>query len=351
MKAWISSREVAAQNLKYVDDRRKGLITSTKTKFDKFNNALMGGIEDNNIVTISAMSGAGKSTLAKSIRDSLPILNTNRRIKQLLFNYELIAHQQLGRSVSTKFKKSLHDLYSVNEYLTDEEFERLKPYYDELANRGVYFVEKPMTPTQMYQTMCDFYEQECRSGNFTMIVEIDHLILALGEPKHNTNTDKVEELMNYCIRLKKEIASDGGKCIIIAISQMNRNIQNKERIADKAQHTPLTSDLFAASAIEFASDVIVFLHQPSKLGIEKYTTAQLPTKMLSTLSPYPLAIPYFELVKNRSGVPNLTFPLINKLSHFDFDEMPKEVFEELYRQMRDEGNTEPMFPTHLNYLL
>ena len=96
--------------------------------------------------------------------------------------------------------------------------------------------------------------------------------------------------------------------------------RNNERISDKTQHTPIASDLFAASAIEFASDQILFVHTPAKLGIEAYTTGKLPTRMLTEFSDRPVFIPFFELVKNRSGEPNLTFPLINKLKYFDFEE-------------------------------
>lgn len=43
--------------LKYIDDRRKGYSTSLVTRWGKFNNQCMGGIEPNTIYTIAGISG------------------------------------------------------------------------------------------------------------------------------------------------------------------------------------------------------------------------------------------------------------------------------------------------------
>jgi len=61
-----SSEEVARQNLEYIDKRRKGEIKSLLTKYPKLNGVLMGGVELDTILCISALSGAGKSTLSRS---------------------------------------------------------------------------------------------------------------------------------------------------------------------------------------------------------------------------------------------------------------------------------------------
>jgi len=77
----------------------------------------------------------------------------------------------------------------------------------------------------------------------------------------------------------------------------------------------------------------VFVHTPAKLGIRQYTTANLPTWYELDGKKYML--PYFELVKNRSGTPGITIPLVNKLYKFDFDEMESDVFEDLVSQQRE----------------
>lgn len=41
-------------------------------------------------------------------------------------------------------------------------------------------------------------------------------------------------------------------------------------------------------------------------------------------------IPYFELVKQRSGESDLTFAMENLLKYFDFDEMDNDKFKQLW---------------------
>ena len=45
--------------LSYINDRRKGIVKSLKTRWDKFNKACMGGIEPNVIIAIAGISGSG----------------------------------------------------------------------------------------------------------------------------------------------------------------------------------------------------------------------------------------------------------------------------------------------------
>ena len=49
--------EPTKEILRYIDDRRKGIVKSLKTKWNKFNRQCMGGIEPNTIYTIAGISG------------------------------------------------------------------------------------------------------------------------------------------------------------------------------------------------------------------------------------------------------------------------------------------------------
>lgn len=148
------------------------------------------------------------------------------------------------------------------------------------------------------------------------------------------------------VALKKQIQSEGGSSLGLVLSQMNRNIKSVERIANKELHRPNTSDLMGASAIEFCADYILFSHIPAKLGIRTYTTSNYPTKY--KVGDLEVDIPYFELVKNRSGIPNVTIPMMNGLEFFDLDEMDKEVFIDLVNQFKESQNSiTPKINLHL----
>lgn len=52
-------KDVARETIKYIDNRRKGVEHSLKTRWSKFNNLCMGGIEPNAVYAIAGISGSG----------------------------------------------------------------------------------------------------------------------------------------------------------------------------------------------------------------------------------------------------------------------------------------------------
>ena len=322
MKKW-SSKEVVAQNKEYTRQRKDGEIKSMATKYPKLNSCLMGGIEMDTITCISALSGAGKSTLSKTFRDSFVEKNPDTKFKQYIFNFEMIAHQQIARSIVADAKIGLQELYSTQEPLSDEKFESLDEYYDKLSERDIDFIEVGADPRTIVDSIIYYWKTECKEQGLTMIYEIDHVKLVKGR-EGQRERDVIDELMSLLVDAKKYIASEGGHSIGIILSQMNREIRSTDRIRNAELHRPDTSCLFGASSIEFACDYILFTHIPAKLGIQSYTVLGLPVKYKLDGEVY--MMPYFELVKQRSGESDLTIPMYNDLRFFDFNEMDSETF-------------------------
>lgn len=320
----IHISESVKESEKYIKGRADGSITSIKTKFKKLDRRILGGFETNTICYLSAISGGGKSTISKCIRDSISIYN-KKKYKYIVINSEMLALHQIGRSMVSKTKIKLDKLYSVDEPLTDEELQGLKQYYNELKNTDTYFVEKALEPKELINILYNFWKTECEPGGYTMIYEMDNLMLLLGEDE----TSKINQANYGLVALKKQIASEGGEAFGLVLNQMNRNIKSVERLSNKDMHKPMASDLMAASSSEYCADYIIFSHIPARLGIQCYGSKRFPTRIV-----YPNGMikemAYFELVKNRSGAPNLTFPLHNKLEYFDFDEMSVEEWRSIY---------------------
>lgn len=330
----FSSSDVVDKNLKYVDDRRHGRIKSLETKFPRLNKKLMGGIELDTITCISALSGAGKSTISKCIRDSIYDLNKDIPNKQYVFNFEMLAHQQIGRSVVTASNKSLNKLYSIDDKLSDTEFAFLKTYYEGLRHRDIDFIETADTAETIANSIVWYWKTECQPHGKVLVYEIDHALLTKGAQGQNEK-ERIDDLMYRLIDVKKYISANGGHSVGIVLSQMNREIRKVERVANKEMHRPDTSCLFGASSIEQCCDYIIFSHMPGKLGIKDYGVAKYPTVMHIGDDKY--HIPYFELVKNRSGEPDITIPMWNKLHRFDFEEMDIEIFKNLHEQHLEHG--------------
>lgn len=235
-------------------------------------------------------------------------------------------------------------MYSVDEPLTDQQFNELQKYYDTLAGRDIDFIEVPDNAKVIADSIAYYWETECKDSGKTMIYEIDHAKLVKGREGQNER-QIIDELMTRLVDVKKYIASKGGTSIGIVLSQMNRDIRQVERVRNSEMHRPDTSCLFGASSIEQCSDYILFSHIPAKLGISSYTDNQLPTKYKLPTGEVEKMV-YFELVKQRSGESDLTIPMVNLLKYFDFEEMDSEVFNQLLSDFKEEDEI-PQIKTDL----
>ena len=104
--------EPTKEILQYMDQRRKGTISSLKTRWKKFNDQCMGGIEPNTIYTIAGISGSGKSSFINSLETDLFDLNNKDEFIVLNFNFEMLSSKQIGRKLSYRLHKTTQELYS-----------------------------------------------------------------------------------------------------------------------------------------------------------------------------------------------------------------------------------------------
>lgn len=294
--------------LNYINHRRHGYIRSLRTRWPKFNKQCMGGIEANTIYSICGISGSGKSSFANSLETDLFELNPNEEFVVLNFNYEMLSSRQVGRKLSYKLSKTTSELYSASN--TDDTYKVSDGTFDEIVREAekikqypIYYVDCPATVEEMRQTILSFHNHEDMKNKW-LIVILDHTLLTRGR-----STDSEREIISSLQRMFMEIKKYGKKTII-QLSQLNRDIEDKDRISNPQMHYPMRKDIFGSEAVYQTSDYVIILHRPEILHIEEYGPKKLPVKNMI----------YMHIIKNREGEPKI-LSFENNLKYNRIDEV------------------------------
>lgn len=261
---------VAQEAINYISGRREHDIVSLKTRWGKFNRQCMGGIEPNVVMTIAGISGSGKSSFANLIQTDLIDLNPSEEVIILTFSLEMVGFRQVGRTLSNKLRKTTSALYSSEMDLDDSTFREVVNVANSLKEYPIYFVDNPGTPTQVEQIIRDFYDSHVKGTNKHFVIIYDHTLLT---KQVGSVLETISELERVFIQVKKLPMTS-----VIQLTQMNRNIEQSERINNPLSHYPMRSDLSSSDAIFQASDYVSVIHRPEVLGITEYGPNHLPTQ-------------------------------------------------------------------------
>lgn len=261
---------VAQEAINYIRARKEHSIESLKTRWNKFNSVCMGGIESNVVYTVTGISGSGKSSFVNLLQTDLIDNNPNKEIVILTFSLEMVGFRQVGRTLSNKLRRTTSELYSSIEDLDDNTFGKVVNVSNQLKSYPIYFVDDPGSPSQVEQTIREFYEQYVKGQNKYFIVIYDHTLLT---KRTGSTLDTLSELQDVFIKTKKLPLTS-----VVQITQMNRNIESPERINNMLSHYPMRSDLSSSDSIFQASDYVLVIHRPETLNIQEYGPNRLPTQ-------------------------------------------------------------------------
>nr|DAX21700.1 MAG TPA: Helicase, ATPase, REPLICATION [Caudoviricetes sp.] len=256
--------------VEYIRKRKNHEIQSLRTRWNKFNKSCMGGIEPNTIYTIVGISGSGKSSFVNTLETDLIDLNSNQDVIVLNFSFEMLSSRQVGRKISSKLRQTTAELYSANNELTDDLLDRVEQTSQQIKSYPIYYVDTPGTVEDIASTINYFYETKAKDKKFVII--LDHTLLVEGQNRESA-LQVISELQKLFIKVKKL-----PNTTIIQLSQMNRNIENPERINNPSMHYPMRSDISSADTMFHASDYVICIHRPELLNIQQYGPNRLLVK-------------------------------------------------------------------------
>ena len=259
-----------SEAVEYMRKRKNHEIQSLATRWKKFNKSCMGGIEPNTIYTIVGISGSGKSSFVNTLETDLIDLNSKQDVIVLNFSFEMLSSRQVGRKISSKLRQTTAELYSANNELTDDLLDRVEQTSQQIKSYPIYYVDTPGTVEDIASTINYFYETKAKDKKFVII--LDHTLLVEGQNRESA-LQVISELQKLFIKVKKL-----PNTTIIQLSQMNRNIENPERINNPSMHYPMRSDISSADTIFHASDYVICIHRPELLNIQQYGPNRLLVK-------------------------------------------------------------------------
>lgn len=279
-----------------IDEARKTVQESRdpnravlKTRWEAVNKMLLGGFRFDNNYGIAGASGHGKSYLLNMILQDFLSQRLKEPFDILHFGFEQSASDEILRRAQKPLRMSYKDLLSSERVLASNDLERLSMLIESWKDDPLYFVDKPLTGNELYDTVKAFRRSR---GERRLVITLDHALLV----KEDVGEDEVKMMSNLAklfIEMRKEFGSMG-----IMLLQLNDKIESEKR-RDEAMphlHYPTKTDLHGSKQIYHALDSLMVIHQPELLHLPFYGKNHFPTEKLVAL----------HQIKSRKGEPGMT---------------------------------------------
>jgi len=204
------------------------------------------GWQNSDLVILAGRPAMGKTAFALSLAKNIAI---DQRIPVAFFSLEMSNVQLVNRLISNVCEVSGKKI--LNGQLDDEEWKRLDKNLRKMQGAPMYIDDTPGLSIFELRTKA---RRLVREKGVKMIM-IDYLqLMNANGMKFGSRQEGVSTISRSLKGLAKELDLP-----ILALSQLNRTVENREGIDGKR---PQLSDLRESGAIEQDADMVLFVHRP-----------------------------------------------------------------------------------------
>ncbi len=261
----ISAEQAIEQAIKDIDEGRTGVQAGLLCRWEKVNEILLGSWRFNTSYVVAGMSGSGKSYFLNMLRSDFLNAKLNgsytKPFKIIHFAFEMSASDEVLREVGGKVVTKYEDLISAYSKLPDAKYKEVLETLNLMRKLNMDFVEITGTVQQIEQTIMHYQGLYLKHQ---LVISLDHTLLTDYQSESN-EIALITSLSKMFLNIRKRI---GAMCILV--SQLNAEIEDPRRISSPALHYPIKRDLHGAKAVYRDADVVMVLHAPEKLNIQRY---------------------------------------------------------------------------------
>lgn len=216
-------------------------ITGMPTGFDDLDKKTA-GLQSSDLIIIAGRPSMGKTSLAMNMVEHA-LMEGEGAV--LVFSMEMPSEQLVLRMLSSLGRINQTRLRTGD--MHEDDWPRFTSAVSQLKDKELYIDDTPaLTPNDL-RTRARRVARE--SGGLGLIV-VDYLQLMRGSSKSENRTNEISEISRSLKAIAKEL-----KCPLIAISQLNRALENRPN------KRPLMADLRESGAIEQDADLILFIYR------------------------------------------------------------------------------------------
>ena len=222
-----------------------GGLTGVPTGFEKLDEKTSGW-QSSDLVIIAGRPAMGKTSFALSLAKNIAV---DYHTPIAFFSLEMNNVQLVNRLISNVCEIPGNKM--LNGQLSDDEWERLDKNVRNLQGSPLYIDDTPGLSIFELRTKARRLVRE----KGVKIIMIDYLqLMNANGMRFGSRQEEVSKISQSLKGLAKELDIP-----ILALSQLNRTVENREGLEGKR---PQLSDLRESGAIEQDADMVCFIHRP-----------------------------------------------------------------------------------------